>query len=153
MSEHSTVLKKIGLKVTPQRLAILGVIKKDRSHPTAEAILKKILKSYPGISFATIYNTLSKLVRAGEIQELDIDPLKKRFDPYTARHYHFLCRRCNNIYDVSHEAYPTPNISGIEGHQVEKVQVSFKGVCSHCIGRNRGGFGEGEGEKQRKAKR
>ena len=72
-------LRKIGLKITPQRQAILKLLKGNQTHPSAERIYSEILKKYPGISFATVYNTLSKLIEAGEIRELDIDPNKKRF--------------------------------------------------------------------------
>jgi len=49
-------------------------------------------QEYPGISFATVYNTLSKLAEAGKLQELDIDPNKKRFDPCVIPHHHFYCK-------------------------------------------------------------
>jgi Fur family peroxide stress response transcriptional regulator len=125
-------LKKIGLKVTPQRLAILQMIKGDRTHPSAEKIYHEILKKFPGISFATVYSTLAKLVEVGEIQELDIDPNKKRFDPYTSLHYHFYCRTCGNVYDVDYDISLTPDIKKIAGHQVEAIQLNFKGVCKDC---------------------
>ena len=128
-------LKEIGLKVTPQRLAILEMIKDDRTHPSAEKIYKKISKKYPGISFATVYNTLAKLVDAGEILELDIDPEKKRFDPFPTLHYHFYCKTCRKIYDVGEDASLTPTMKNISGHQIETVQLNFKGICKSCIDR------------------
>ena len=69
-------LRKIGLKITPQRQAILKLLKGNQTHPSAERIYSKILKKYPGISFATVYNTLSKLVEAGEIQFVP-EPLRR----------------------------------------------------------------------------
>jgi Fur family peroxide stress response transcriptional regulator len=126
-------LKEIGLKVTPQRLAILEMIKDDRTHPSAEKIYKRISKKYPGISFATVYNTLARLVEAGEIQELDIDPDKKRFDPFPTLHYHFYCKTCGKIYDVEEYSPLTPTIKNISGHQIETVQFNFKGICKCCI--------------------
>jgi Fur family peroxide stress response transcriptional regulator len=125
-------LKEIGLRVTPQRLAILEMIKGDRTHPSAEKIYNEISKKYPGMSFATVYSTLAKLVEAGEIQELDIDPNKKRFDPYTPLHYHFYCKSCGNVYDVDYDISLTPNITKIAGHQIEVIQINFKGICKNC---------------------
>ncbi len=125
-------LRKIGLKVTPQRLAILQMIKGDRTHPSAEKIYHEISKKFPGISFATVYNTLTRLVEAGEIQQLDIDPNKKRFDPYTSLHYHFYCKACGEVYDVDCSVSLTSNIKRIAGHRVEAIQLNFKGVCKDC---------------------
>jgi len=133
MKDTTTLkLKEIGLKITPQRQAILKLLKGNQTHPSAERIYSEMLKKYPGISFATVYNTLSKLVGAGEIQELDIDPNKKRFDPYTSLHYHFYCKICGKIYDVDYDLSITPNIKRIGGHQIEAIQLNFKGVCKAC---------------------
>ena len=57
-------LKQIGLRVTPQRQAILELLEGNRFHPSAEDIYHEVLKKYPQISFATVYNTLSKLAGA-----------------------------------------------------------------------------------------
>jgi len=132
MKNEAKKLRGIGLKVTPQRLAILKMIQGDRTHPSAEKIYSAMSKEYPGMSFATVYNTLSKLVEAGEIQELDIDPNKKRFDPYTPLHYHFYCKTCGEVYDVDYDVSLTPNIKKIAGHQIEAVQLTFKGICKNC---------------------
>ena len=132
MEEEVKTLKNIGLKVTPQRLAILQMIKGDRTHPSAEKVYSAISKEYPGMSFATVYNTLSKLAEAGEIQELDIDPKKKRFDPYTPLHYHFYCKTCGKVYDVDYDVSLTPKIKKIAGHQIEAIQLNFKGICRNC---------------------
>jgi len=133
MKDTTTVkLKEIGLKITPQRQAILKLLEGNETHPSAERIYSEILKKYPGISFATVYNTLSKLVEAGEIQELDIDPNKKRFDPHTSLHYHFYCKTCGKVYDVNYDVSIAPNIKRIDGHQIEAIQLNFKGVCNAC---------------------
>ncbi len=138
MKENIEKLRGRGLKVTPQRLAILEIFKRDRTHPSAEKIYKKISGKYPGMSFATVYNTLSKLVETGEIQELDIDPDKKRFDPYTPMHYHFYCKRCKKVYDIDYGGSFAPDIKKIRGHQIDSIQLNFKGVCEDCI-HQRGG--------------
>jgi Fur family peroxide stress response transcriptional regulator len=132
MELEAKKLKKIGLKVTPQRLAILQMIQGDRTHPSAEKIYHEISKKYPSMSFATVYNTLTKLVEGGEIQELDIDPNKKRFDPYTQLHYHFYCKTCGKVYDVDYDTSLTPDIKRIAGHQIEAIQLNFKGICKNC---------------------
>jgi Fur family transcriptional regulator, peroxide stress response regulator len=139
MKDQTTLkLREIGLRVTPQRQAILKLLKGNRTHPSAENIYHEILKEYPGISFATVYNTLSKLAEAREIQELDIDPKKKRFDPSLSPHSHFYCKVCKRIYDVEDDLpFPT-EIQRLGGHHIEAIQVHFKGVCKTCGEKRRG---------------
>jgi Fur family peroxide stress response transcriptional regulator len=130
-------LKRLGLKVTPQRQAILKILNQNWTHPSAETIYRELLTKFPGISFATVYNTLSKLAAAEKIQELDIDPQKKRFDPYLAPHHHFYCRVCRKVFDIVSEVPIPVNINhtdreNVNGHQVDAIQVNLKGVCKDC---------------------
>jgi Fe2+ or Zn2+ uptake regulation protein len=125
-----------GLKVTPQRLAILKLLRKKQTHPTAEEVHHELLKEYPAISLTTVYNNLSKFVEAGMIKELDIDPSKMRFDTCTDSHDHFHCRVCGNVYNIVYDAsISTDNLQikrNVEGHRVDTININLKGVCKNC---------------------
>jgi Fur family peroxide stress response transcriptional regulator len=138
MNDRSiSVLKEIGLKVTPQRQGILKLLDGNRTHPSAESLYREIRKEYPRISFATVYKTLSKLAEAGKIQQLDIDPDKKRFDPCVVPHHHFYCKSCGRVFDLEQDSsllmdlHPL-KLKSVDGHKVEGVQLNFKGVCKDC---------------------
>lgn len=125
-----------GLKVTPQRVAILRLLRENRNHPTAEKVHIELVKDYPAVSLTTVYNTLSSFVEAGMIQELDVDPHKKRFDSTMHPHNHFHCRVCDNVYDIQQDtsflhAGMTEN-EKMSGHRVDKISVNIKGVCKYC---------------------
>ncbi len=48
MKDTTTIkLKEIGLKITPQRQAILKLLEGNQTHPSAERIYSEILKKYP----------------------------------------------------------------------------------------------------------
>jgi Fur family peroxide stress response transcriptional regulator len=130
-------LKGIGLKVTPQRQGILKLLYGNHSHPSAESLYREIRKEYPRISFATVYKTLSSLAEAGKIQQLDIDPDKKRFDPCVVPHHHFYCKRCGRVFDLEQDSSRLMilyrlKLKSVDGHKVEGVQLNFKGVCKDC---------------------
>ena len=95
--------KPVRFKRTPQRLAILEFLKDNTSHPSAEEIYRTVGKKYESMSFATVYNTLHALTRAGALRELTIDPERKRYDPNTSRHHHLICLICGKIFDVSED--------------------------------------------------
>ena len=140
------MLKEIGLRVTPQRQAILRLLDGNRTHPSAHGIYREILKEYPGMSFATVYNTLSRLAEAGKIRELDIDPDKKRFDPCAAPHYHFYCRVCGKVLDIGCDIPFMASLNPldtrtVDGHRVDAIQLNFKGVCKDCTGSEAGAHG------------
>ncbi len=124
--------KDLGLKLTPQRLAILDYLDGNKSHPSAEDIYRSISRRFPTMSFATVYNTLEALKRNRWILELTIDPARKRFDPNTKPHHHLICVRCKSIVDL-HQDYrvdiPKEKRNGFEliGNHIE-----FYGVCPKC---------------------
>ena len=95
--------KAMCFKRTPQRLAILEYLQGNTSHPSAEEIYRAVGKKYESMSFATVYNTLHALTRAGTLRELTIDPERKRYDPNTSRHHHVICVVCGKIFDVPEE--------------------------------------------------
>jgi Fur family peroxide stress response transcriptional regulator len=125
-----------GLKVTPQRLAILKLLRKKQTHPTAEEVHNELLKEYPAISLTTVYNNLSKFVEAGMLKELDIDPNKMRFDSSMNSHDHFHCRVCDSVYDIVYDASISVNNlqikKNVEGHRIDTVNINLKGVCKNC---------------------
>ena len=123
-------LRRVGLKITPQRMAILEILEGNTSHPSANMLYADVKKKFPMISFATVYKTLKVLEEVGEIQCLTIADNKVHFDPNTELHHHFLCRQCGRIMDVA------PGMDSLlcdlEGHVVEKYQIYYYGICSKC---------------------
>ncbi|WP_301398778.1 Fur family transcriptional regulator [Thermodesulfobacterium sp.] len=123
--------KSLGIKLTPQRIAILEYLEGNREHPSAEDIYNSLKKNFPSMSFATVYNTLDVLVKKGLIKEIIVDPYKKRFDPFTHTHHHFVCKYCKKVIDISQEInFPLPK--EIQNCEVEDFQVVFIGLCPEC---------------------
>ncbi len=132
-------LRKKGVTMTPQRMAVVEFLSKTEIHPTADDIHKDIQARYPTISLATVYSTLQLLKELGEIQELSIRKRGKAcFDPNPDIHHHLLCRKCGRILSIEFE-YPRscPIIARdiINGCKIEEVQAYLYGVCSKCMER------------------
>jgi len=62
--------RKIGIKLTPQRLAILAYLEGNIRHPSANDIDQAVLKKFPTISLATIYTVLAALKKKGNCLRL-----------------------------------------------------------------------------------
>ncbi|MFZ5997241.1 MAG: Fur family transcriptional regulator [Nitrospirota bacterium] len=133
-------LRKKGLKLTPQRLAIFDYLKGNTDHPSAEEIYQAVSKKFPTMSFATVYNTLETLRKRGEILALTIDFDRKRFDPTTKPHHHLICVTCKRIVDIQnkfelHVPHEIEADFDIIGNHVE-----FYGICNQCKKKEREGF-------------
>ncbi|QJA05620.1 transcriptional repressor [Thermosulfurimonas marina] len=126
-------IRHLGLKITPQRLAILEYLEGNLSHPTAEDIYRHVQKNFPSISFATVYNTLEALKEKGLVRELYVEGTKKRFDPNPRPHHHFYCTSCGSILDV-HEEIPLKIPQKLQKKAViEEYTILFTGTCSKCL--------------------
>jgi Fur family peroxide stress response transcriptional regulator len=124
--------KEMGLKLTPQRLAILDYLDGNKDHPSAEDIYMAVSKKFPTMSFATVYNTLETLRQRGGVLELTIDPDKKRFDPNTEPHHHLICIKCKKIVDVRGDyKLPIPN-GERTGFEIIGNHIEFYGICPRC---------------------
>lgn len=122
----------IGIKLTPQRLAILNYLAGNKSHPSAEDIYSEVKEMFPTMSLATVYNTIEALRRRGRVLEVTIEPTKKRFDPDTRPHHHLICVKCKKIRDIHYE-YSLP-VSAKErgGFEIIGNHIEFYGLCPLC---------------------
>jgi len=124
--------KDLGLKLTPQRLAILNYLDGNVNHPSADEIYKAISKAFPTMSFATVYNTLETLRKIGSITELSVDSHRKRFDPNTELHHHLMCIKCGRILDIKIAfEIALPDGQGSD-YEITGNHVEFYGKCPEC---------------------
>jgi Fe2+ or Zn2+ uptake regulation protein len=123
-----------GLKITPQRRAILERLADDDHHPTADEIYQRVLAVMPEISRTTVYNTLRELIALGELSEVQ-DPGQggMRYDTDTDIHHHLYCMRCHTIIDI-HRDFEGLALSPQEasGYRIVRHQVTFCGICPAC---------------------
>jgi Fur family peroxide stress response transcriptional regulator len=129
--------REAGLKLTPQRIAILTFLDGNTGHPTAEEIFAGVRETHPTVSFATVYNTLQALKTRGQLTEVTINPERKHFDPNTEPHHHAMCSECDKIVDIFDdfsEALKLPKDvgDGFDGFSVTGNHVEFYGVCGDC---------------------
>src|SRR5229473_1760227 len=87
-------------RMTPQRRMVFETLAATRRHPDAEQLIAMVHRRQPGISVATVYNTLRLLADSGEILELRGLGPKTRYDANTGEHDHFTCRTCGRVEDI-----------------------------------------------------
>ncbi len=127
-------LRQEGLKVTPQRIAVLKFLDGNTGHPSVEEIHRQVASDFPTISLATVYNTLDTLEQIGEVQAVTIDPTRKHYDPETRPHHHVMCTECRRIADVFSDYSSVLRVPEALSDQfrVRDASVSFRGVCRDC---------------------
>jgi Fe2+ or Zn2+ uptake regulation protein len=123
-----------GLRVTPQRRAILKLLVDDENHPTAAQIYERLVSTMPDISRATVYNTLRELSDLGELKPIhDLHEGVQRYDTNNEVHHHLYCIQCDRLIDLAHD-FEGLDLAPEEksGYQILSHQVTFYGICPDC---------------------
>lgn len=93
------ILVEKGLKVTPQRIAVLDIILNLNNHPAAENIEEYLRISYPHIPIGTVYKILEVFVNNGIITRVKTDNDIIRYDAILEKHHHLYCSQSEQIED------------------------------------------------------
>ncbi|MDQ0091236.1 Fur family peroxide stress response transcriptional regulator [Paenibacillus anaericanus] len=127
-------LKINGVRITPQRHAILTFLMESMGHPTADEIYRSLEPRFPNMSVATVYNNLKMFIEAGMVRELTYGDNSSRFDADVSNHYHVICEKCGKIKDFMY-----PSLEEVErkaeemtGFRVRGHRMELYGVCNEC---------------------
>ncbi len=133
--EHAIeLLKSSGVRITPQRHAILEYLVISDTHPTADEIYKALEHKFPNMSVATVYNNLRVFKKTGLVKELTFGDASSRFDFSTHRHYHVICSECGKIVDFFYPALDEVEslAAQVTGFKVDHHRLEIYGVCPEC---------------------
>ncbi|HEY8348165.1 MAG TPA: transcriptional repressor [Symbiobacteriaceae bacterium] len=133
----SAGLKAAGLKLTAQRSAICRALADmaGKKHPTVQEIFVHSRRHHPGVSLATVYNTLAVLKEHGLLYELGPDlegALHYELD--TGAHVNVVCVRCKRIIDV-HDVPANgldQAVAAQTGFHLVGGQFLYYGYCPDC---------------------
>ena len=79
-TDFAQALRDAGLRVTPQRMALLAILMDSADHPNADELLARARALDDSVSLATVYRTLSALEEAGLIRKLTLESEPSRYE-------------------------------------------------------------------------
>ena len=123
-----------GFGLTKQREAVLRVIRESEEHLTANEVFENARRILPGISFATVYNSLRYLKAEGHIAEVRFGADCTRYDRKLGRHDHALCSRCGLLVDLDLpvDAAMLKQASRLSKFKAESIEMILRGLCPDC---------------------
>jgi Fur family transcriptional regulator, peroxide stress response regulator len=134
-------LRRSGLRITAQRVAVLETLVDSNDHPSALEVLERVRRHFPTITMATVYNTVNTLAKRGLIQLLSF-PGGARYDANPLPHVNLVCVRCQRITDGSAESHAVEQlrdaVADRDGFQVISQRIDFYGVCPQCAAESPG---------------
>lgn len=138
MSDKTTLtsaLKRAGMRVTPQRVAICELLAESHEHPTAAMIYEELKPRFDSLSLATVYNTLDALVGLGVVNVLGhAGDDKVHYDADTEPHVNLACISCSRIIDIpsEHVTHLDSEITAASGYKLLGARVLYYGLCPDC---------------------
>ncbi len=129
-------LKEAGMKITPQRIAVLQALMDNRHHPTADDLIKTIWKIHSNISAGTVYHILNTLVSKKVIGKIETIDNVVRYDATTEKHYHLYLNDEHEIVDFFDD-----ELNGIimdylmKNHELDNINI--EDVKIQIIGRSK----------------
>lgn len=119
---------------TIQRAIIYETLIRDKSHPSAQQLHKKVRRRIPHISFGTVYRTLNLLKEQGVVLELPLGNDASRWDGNRAPHYHFICESCQKIIDLPFVVRRDLDRKLERGSDLKVFnhRLEFYGLCAQC---------------------
>lgn len=143
--QFKSLLKRNGLKVTTQRVAILELLNSmPDKHLTAEQIYDLVKAQFPEIGLATVYRTIQLLSELSLIDRLNLDDgfvryeISRKYSEDTCHHHHHLiCLDCGSIYAFQDDLLETleERIRETMGFEVVDHEVKLYGHCKTCLGK------------------
>lgn len=122
------------LGLTKQRQAVLQVIRESDKHLTANEVFDDARCLMPGISFATVYNSLNYLKKEGLIGEIKFGTNANLYDRRLTRHDHALCNNCGKLVDLelSIPKKLVEEAAKRSQFKPDTIELTLRGLCPEC---------------------
>ncbi|MEW5744596.1 MAG: transcriptional repressor [Nitrospirota bacterium] len=139
-SYHQT-LKRLNLKATPKRLAILDILAGELVYLGPEEVWARLKERFRRVGLPTVYRNLEELSEGGVISKV-IHPDRKLYYYYCrneGHHHHFICISCRKVEDVAFcaEQEITREVAEkIKGRVLSHI-LQINGLCRKCVGKEK----------------
>lgn len=139
MRDPADLLRKHGIQVTAQRLAVLRAVA-AQPHATADEVAEAVRAEIGAISRQAVYDALGVLAEKGLIRRIQPAGSPALFEDRVGdNHHHLICRKCGNTVDVDCAVGVAPCLTAVSnsGYQIDEAEVIYWGTCPACLAANR----------------
>lgn len=134
-AHHDVLLRRHGLHVTAQRLAVLRAVA-GRPHSTADDLHSAVRADLGAISRQAVYDALAVLTDKGVLRRIQPAGSPARYESRVGdNHHHLVCRSCNRMVDVDCAVGEAPCLTAADerGYEVDEAEIVYWGRCPACV--------------------
>jgi Fur family transcriptional regulator, ferric uptake regulator len=128
-------LRKLGVRVTPQRVLVLQALASRDGHMTAEEIMQLVGEQRSGLNLATVYRTLDMLVTLGIVAQTDLGGGASSFELVgNEPHHHLVCEGCHSVTELDDEVLAPlrDQLLARYGFTAHSRHIAVFGLCRKC---------------------
>ncbi len=133
--DPAALLRRHGLQVTAQRLAVLAAVSLQ-PHGTVDEIAKSVRAGIGVVSRQAVYDALAVLADKGLIRRIQPAGSPARYEDRAGdNHHHLICRMCGQMVDVDCAVGAAPCLTPAHdsGYEVDEAEVVYWGRCPSCL--------------------
>ena len=135
IEDPSQKLRKYGVQVTAQRLAVLRAVSRA-GHCTADEVAEAVRAEIGAISRQGVYDALGVLTEKGILRRIQPAGSSALYEDRVGdNHHHLICRRCGKTVDVDCAVGYSPclNPADAAGYAIDEAEVIYWGQCPECL--------------------
>lgn len=128
------LLRNQGLRMTPQRRAIVAEVMRTQGHISPTMIARRVQGDMPGVNASTVYRTLALLEEIGVLSHSHLESGAEYHRAEEAEHVHLTCSRCGAEDDLSiDEAKALQKVvERHHGFSPDLTHFAIGGLCAAC---------------------
>jgi Fur family transcriptional regulator, stress-responsive regulator len=133
-TDQVALLRRHGVQVTAQRLAVLRAVS-ERPHGTAAEVEEVARAEIGSISLQAVYDALGALSEEGIIRRIQPAGSPARYEDRVGdNHHHLICRSCGRMVDTDCAAGESPCLTAADdsGYEIDEAEVIYWGRCPEC---------------------
>ena len=128
------LLRERGLRMTPQRRAIVSEVMRTQGHISPTHIARRVQGDMPGVNASTVYRTLSLLEEVGVLQHSHLESGAEYHRAEDAQHVHLTCHRCgrDDALSLDEARKLSQLIHRHHGFRADLTHFAITGLCAEC---------------------
>lgn len=128
------LLRGRGLRMTPQRRAIVAEVMQTDGHISPTAIARKVQGEMPGVNASTVYRTLALLEEVGVLAHSHLESGAEYHRFEEAAHVHLTCSLCGSEDALSLAEADSLHalIRTHHGFEADLTHFAIGGLCRRC---------------------
>ncbi|WP_083248428.1 Fur family transcriptional regulator [Desulfuribacillus stibiiarsenatis] len=126
-----------GFRMTPQRRVVIEIMVMNHDkHLTVDEIYELVKEKSEDIGLATVYRTLSMLMKLGVVSKIILDDIRNYYEIKLSKydHYHLVCKKCGRVIEGKNilKKYVEEIVKKEHDFMIVDKKIVFYGLCASC---------------------